>query len=104
MDYIERNRLIDQGELQAKCKVALCDFVNYYAINGTSLIQDEDLKAKTEQFITVCLTDIDTYAQKVSLLLIGSDAYKQAEEPLSDTAIKTGIDTILANALDYILG
>lgn len=104
MRYIERNALIDQGELQAKCKVALCDWANYWAINGTSEIQPQELREKTEHFIMLLLDNANEYAEKVALLLIGSPAYQEAEEPLDDEAIKSGINTILANALDFLIG
>ena len=104
MTYIERNALIDQGELQAKCKVALCDWVNYWAINGTEAIEDETLRGKTNTFITLSLSNMDVYANKTALLLVGSPEFQNATEPITDNNIQTGINTILANALDYLIG
>ncbi len=100
--YIDRNTILASDNYTSMVRIAVCDWVNYWAINGTAEIEDETLRELTDGFIRVFLIDPDQYVQKMAYLAISEPAVKDAVE-VTDANVTTAVNHILANALAYIL-
>lgn len=102
MTYNERNEILMDNTFIAKVRIALCDWVNYWAINGTSSITDPDLKAKTDEFILSALSNIEAYVKRIAVLIIAESAIKDAVE-VTDVNVQTALTNVMSHALDYLL-
>jgi len=102
MTYNERDLLLKSTEFVGKVKIALADWVNYWAVNGTGSIEDPDLKQLTDSFIKVCLENPDAYVNKVATLAISESAVKDAVE-VTDANVSTAVVHLMSTALEYIL-
>ena len=107
MTYFERNYILLNHEYLGQCRVALCDWVEYWAINGTSDIEDEELRGKTDLFIRKFLEDPEVYVKKVSILIIGDDAIKGVEitqdSHIEDALINSALVRVMTHAIDYLI-
>ena len=102
MTYEERNEvLMDEGFI-AKVRVALCDWVNYWAINGTSTIDDPDLKQSTDLFIQSSLSNLETYVRRIAVLIISETVIKEAQS-VTDANVQTALTNVMSHAIDYLL-
>ena len=102
MSYIERELLYNASNAGIRIKVALCDWMNYWAINGTSAITDETLRAKTENFIHMGIENPQLYADRISVILMGDPTFAAASE-ITDQMIQNGVSSVMTNAMDYII-
>ena len=102
MTYIERNALLNSENFIGQCQIALCDWLNYWAVNGTSAIEDSDLRELTDGFIKLCISNPYAYARKISILAISESYIKDAVE-VTDINVKTAVDHLLATSLFYLL-
>lgn len=102
MTYTEREQVYNSSNVLPRVKVALCDWMNYWAVNGTDSIEDGTLKAKTEEFIRLGVEDPWKYAERISVIMMGSPTIKEASE-ITDLMIKTELDTVMSTAMDYIM-
>jgi len=102
MTYNERITVLQSEDFIGKVKIAMCDWLEYWAVNGTGSIEDPDLKEKTDIFITSALVNPDAYVRKLSTLAISETAVKDAVE-VTDLNVKTAVDSVLSHAIDYLL-
>lgn len=102
MTYNERNEILMDETFTAKVRIALCDWVNYWAVNGTSSITDPDLKKKTDDFILSALGNIEAYVNRIAVLIIAEPAVKDAVE-VTDANVQTALTNIMSHALDYLM-
>ena len=63
MNYNERNEIFISDAFQAQCKIALADWLNYWATNGTASIEDETLRKQTEDFVKFAIHNLDNYVK-----------------------------------------
>ena len=103
MTYIERNSTLNNENFIAQCQIALCDWVNYWAVNGTESIEDENLRNLTDMFIKFYIKSPYSYAKKVAILAISESVIEESQE-ITDLEVKQAVDHLLATALSYILG
>ena len=102
MSYIEREQRYNESNVSVRVKVALCDWMNYWAINGTEAITDETLRLKTENFIHLGIENPQLYADRISIILLGDPTFASATE-ITDQMIQNGVTSVMSNAMDYIM-
>lgn len=102
MTYQQRNQILQSPEFIAQCRIALCDWLEYWTVNGLSPIEDEDLRTKTDIFIRNCLANTETYVFRIATIVIGTDIIENAEE-ITDSIVKRAVDTVLSHALDFLI-
>ena len=102
MSYNERNEILKSADFVGKVQIAVCDWAQYWAINGTGSIVDPDLREKTDNFIAMFLSNPDGYTGKIAVLTISDDGIKAAAE-ITDALVSSAVARIMANALDYLM-
>ena len=100
--YSNRNDILKSSEFLAQISIAVCDWVNYWAINGTSAIENETQREQTDAFITVFLVKPDLFIQKIAHLAISEAPVKNAIV-VTDQNVMDAVNTILSNAIAYLL-
>ena len=102
MNYSERNDVFTSDTFQAQCKIALTDWLNYWATNGTASIEDETLREQTDSFLKFAIHNLDNYAKALSVLVIGEESIK-ADSEITDAEVRTAVTHVLSTALEYLL-
>jgi len=102
MTYIERENVLKGTDFSGRIQIAACDWAQYWAINGTSSIEDPVLRKKTDDFIVLYLSNPDAYTGKIAVLAISDDQIKTAQT-ITDEMINSAVTRIMANALDYLM-
>ena len=102
MNYEERSQVWVSEKFRAQCRMALMDWLNYWATTGTGSITDEDLREKTDQFISFAIHNPDHYAEALSVLVIGESAVTVKEDP-EDEDVRAAVTHVLSTALAYLL-
>ena len=102
MTYNERNLILRDEEFIGKCRIALADWVEYWAVNGTSSIDDPVLREQTDKFIQLCLDNPNAYVNKVAHLVISEPSVKDAVE-VTDANVSQAVTVIMSHALSYIM-
>ena len=102
MTFEERNQILNSPSFLAKCRIALCDWMEYWAINGVQTIEDPDLRAKTSDMIHYGLDNLDECASKIAVLAISDASIIEAVEP-TDTVVRAAVTSIMSNALEYLM-
>lgn len=102
MNYNERNTVFMSDTFQAQCKIALTDWLNYWATNGTASIEDETLREQTDNFLKFAIHNLDSYAKALSVLVIGEDSIKTDGE-VTDAEVSAAVTHVLSAALEYLL-
>ena len=100
MTLEERNTILNSPSFHARIRVAFCDWIGYWAINGTDSIEDPTLRSQTESIIQSAIEDIDRYTGKIAVLAISNTNIVEAEE-LTDQVIRNAVKNIMSNALEY---
>lgn len=102
MNYNERNTVFVSDTFQAQCKIALTDWLNYWATNGTESIEDPELREQTDNFLKFAIHNLDNYAKALSVLVIGEESIKTDGE-VTDAEVLTAVTHVLSTALEYLL-
>lgn len=102
MNYSDRNNIFVSNTFQAQCKIALADWVNYWATNGTASIEDETLREQTDNLLRFAIHNLDSYAKALSVLVIGEESIKVDEE-VTDAEVSSAVTHVLSTALEYLL-
>lgn len=102
MNYKDRNNILVSDTFQAQCKIALTDWMNYWATNGTASIEDETLREQTDNFLKFAIHNLDNYAKALSVLVIGEESIK-ADGEVTDTEVTNAVTHVLSTALEYLL-
>lgn len=102
MNYNERNNIFVSDTFQAQCKIALTDWLNYWATNGTASIEDETLREQTDNFLKFAIHNLDNYAKALSVLVIGEESIKTDGE-VTDAEVTNAVTHVLSTALEYLL-
>ncbi len=101
MTLNERNDIFLTDEFVGKVRMALCDWLGYWANAGTASIADETLRRKTDDFITGTIYNLDSAVKRVSVLVIAEPAVRDAAE-VTDENVRTALTNVLAHALNYL--
>lgn len=102
MTLNERNTILKSEDYIGKVRIALCDWLNYWATMGTESIEDEQVRNNTNLFITLALSNPEAYITKLVTLTISESSVKDAVE-ITDTNVSTAVAHVLASALSYLL-
>ena len=102
MTYNERDEILKDSEYLGKVRIALCDWLQYWATSGVDSIEDEQVKENTDLFIKLALSNTESYVIKLAILAISESAIKDAIE-VTDTNVLTAVNHLLATALPYLL-
>lgn len=102
MNLTQRSEILSSAEYQQKVKVALCDWVAYWASIGTESITDETLRGQTENMVRFSLGNIDHYSAKVAALVIADTDIKSATE-LTDVDISAAVTRVMASSITFLL-
>lgn len=102
MNYKERNDLYITEDFIGRVRMALCDWLNYWAINGTFEIEDETTKQLTDNFITAAIFNLESIVRRVAVLVIAESSVKNAIE-VSDANIQIAVVNILSHSLNYLI-
>ena len=102
MTLEERNQVLNSSSFIAKCRIAFCDWIEYWAINGTDSIQDENLRNQTEGVIRVGLDNLDTCVSKIAVLAISDGSIVNAEEA-TDALVSAAVTNIMSHAIEYLM-
>ena len=100
--YNDRDNTFLSTEFQGKVRIALTDWLNYWATNGTAEIEDPDLREKTDLYIKFATSNIDGYSRKLATLVIGDDGVKEADT-ITDAIVSAAVTHVLSTALDYLI-
>ena len=101
MNYNERNTVFMSDTFQAQCKIALTDWLNYWATNGTESIEDPTLRDQTNNFIRSAIHNLDAYSKALSVLVVAEEGIK-ADDEVSDSEVSTAVTHVLSTALGYL--
>lgn len=102
MNFLERADLLNTDDFYNRCKIALCDWLNYWVNAGTSSIEDERLRELTSTFCQFALANLDHYVSKITALVISQDNIKNLQE-ITDADILTAVNRILSNGIESLL-
>lgn len=102
MTLEERNTILNSPSFYAQIRVAFCDWISYWAINGIDSIEDPTLRRKTENIIQSALEDIDKYTGKIMFLAISDTGVIEATE-ITDQIVRNAVTSIMSNALEYLM-
>ena len=103
MTLEERDTLLNSPSFHAKVRIALCDWLNYWAIAGTGSIQDPTIKMYTEAFMRMIIENVEECTEKVVVLAIADSNIVNAQNEPTDQNVKSAIDVIMANCLAYLM-
>ena len=102
MNFIERANLLNTEDFYNKCKIALCDWVNYWVNTGLDSIENEELKQNTRIFCQFTLGNLDHYVNKITALVISQENITNLQE-VTDNDIKIAVNSIMANGINFLL-
>lgn len=102
MTLEERNTILNSPSFHAQIRVAFCDWIGYWAINGTDSIENPTLRSQTESIIQSAIENIDIYTGKLAILAISDAGVIEANE-LTDQIIRNAVTSIMSNALEYLM-
>lgn len=102
MTYNERDEILKNNEYLGKVRIALCDWLQYWATFGVDSIEDQQVRQNTDLFIKLALSNTESYVIKLAILAISESAIKDAEE-VTDANVSTAVTHLLATALPYLL-
>lgn len=102
MTLNERNAVFLTDEFTGKVRIALCDWLNYWAVNGTAEIEDPDLREMTDGFIRISVFSLESIVRRLAVLVISEPVVKNAVE-VTDANVQAAITNILSHSLSYLL-
>ena len=102
MTYEERNNVLNSSAFKAQCRIALCDWLEYWSVNGTDSIEDSELRMNTDLFIKNAISNVGAYSERIAVIVIGSQILEDAEE-ITDDVVMRAVNNVLSNALTYLL-
>ena len=102
MTLNERNEILQSEEYIGKVRIAFCDWLEYWAVNGTGSIQDEQTREKTDLLIMLALSSQEAYVQKLAILAISEPVVKDAVE-VTDANVSAAVTNLLTYALPYLI-
>ena len=102
MNFLERANLLNTDDFYNRCKIALCDWMNYWVNAGFDSIEDETLQEQTKTFCLFALSNLDHYVNKITALVISQNNIVNLQE-ITDNDIKTALDGIMSRGISSLL-
>lgn len=102
MSYNDRNEIFLTEEFIGKVRMALCDWLEYWASAGTASITDPVLRQKTDDFIRGSIFNLDSAVKRVSVLIISEPNVRDAVT-ITDQNVQTAMTNVLSTSLDYLM-
>ena len=68
MNFIDRANLLNSTDFYNRCKIAICDWINYWVNAGTDSIENEILRDQTSTFCKFALANLDHYVNKITAI------------------------------------
>ena len=102
MSFIERDEIYKSEEFTSRCRIALCDWVNYWVNAGVDSIQDDTLRENTRMFCIFALGNLEAYVGKITALVISQNNIKELQE-ITDSDIMTAVNTIMSTGISFLL-
>ena len=102
MNYADRDDLLNDPIFKHRCRIALCDWVNYWVNAGVSSIEDEQLRENTKQFCQAALKDLNAYVDKIAYLTISQENIASLEN-ITDLDIKNAVVSIMSRGIEFLL-
>lgn len=102
MTYIERNTILQDDTFIARVRIAFCDWLNYWASNGTASIEDQDLRDKTDMLVGSAISNTEAFVKKIAVLVIAESSVKEAAE-ITDANVSSAVTSVMSHAIDYLL-
>ena len=100
----ERYAYYNSGVLQPMVQIELIDWLSYWTTAGTERIEDDLLRAQTEQAINDLMFDLNGMTNKVSMLAIGEDVIRSAQDEPTPEQIATAVTNIMTYKLRWLTG
>ena len=101
MNFLERANLLNTSDFYNRCKIAICDWINYWVNTGTDSIEDEVLRERTYNFCRFALSDLNRYTDKITALVISQDNIKELQE-VTDNDIMIAVNGIMTRGIDSL--
>lgn len=102
MNYAERDEQLNNPVFRNRCRIALCDWLNYWVNNGVSSIQEEQLRENTKHFCQAALGNLNHYADKIAYLVISQTNIVNTDS-FSDLDIKNAVVEIMSRGIEFLL-
>ena len=102
MNFIERNEIFESEDFTSRCRIALCDWVNYWVNAGVDGIQDDELRENTRLFCIFALGNLNAYVNKITALVISQSNIVNLQE-ITDSDIMTAVNTIMSTGIKFLL-
>lgn len=102
MNFLERNEIFISEEFTSRCRIALCDWVNYWVNAGVESIESEELRDDTRLFCSFALSNLETYVRKITALVISQESIKNLQE-VTDNDIRTAVTSIMSTGIKFLL-
>lgn len=103
MTLEERNAILNSTLFHSKVRVALCDWLNYWAMIGTDSIEDEKVRNDTDNFLRLLIEKLDECTTKVVVLAISDTNIIQSEGEPTDEQVRAAVTAITTHCLPYLL-
>ncbi len=103
MTLEERNAILNSTSFHSKVRVALCDWLNYWAMAGTDSIEDETVRINTDNFLRMLIDKLDECTTKVVVLAISDNNIINSEGEPTDEQVRAAVTAITSHCLPYLL-
>lgn len=102
MNFVERDEIFLSEEFTSQCRIALCDWVNYWVNAGVDSIQDDELRENTRLFCAFVLSNLEAYVKKITALVISQSNIKELTV-ITDSDVMTAVNTIMSSGIKFLL-
>lgn len=102
MNLIERNEIFVSEDFTSRCRIALCDWMNYWVTAGVDSIEDEELRENTRLFCIFALSNLEGYVRKITALVISQSNIKNLQE-ITDNDIMAAVNSIMSTGIKFLL-
>ena len=102
MNFIDRNEIFMSEDFTSRCRIALCDWINYWVNAGVDSIENEELRNNTRAFCIFALGNLEAYVNKITALVISQNTIKNLQE-ITDNDIMLAINAIMSTGIEFLL-
>ena len=102
MTLNERDEILRSSDFTGKVRIAFCDWLEYWVVNGTETIEDDKLREDTNLLITLALSNQEFYVNKLAVLAISEPSVRDAVE-ITDANVSAAVVNLLSYALNYLI-
>lgn len=102
MTLNERDEILQSDEFVGRVRIAFCDWLEYWAVAGTSGIADQTVRENTDLLIHLALSNTEAYVTKLAVLAISEPVVRDAVE-VTDANVSAAVTNLMTYALPYLL-